>query len=140
MFHKRDARIDLLAGLEIFARCDRKQLAAIAALSTQVTLPAGTVLCRRGELGREAFVLVEGTVAVSVGDEAIAVLRPGAVFGEMSLLENKPRVANVTATDQVSVLVLTGRELASMLDEAPAVAAQVYATLGARKHDLTLSA
>lgn len=140
MFHKRDARIDLLAGLDIFARCDRKQLASIAALSTQVTLPAGTVLCRRGEQGREAFVLVEGSVAVCVEDEAIAVLRPGAVFGEMSLLDGNPRVANVTATDQVSVLVLTRREFVSILDEAPGVAAQVYATLGARKHDLTLSA
>lgn len=140
MFHKRDARIDLLAGIDLFARLDRKQLERIAALSTQVTLPAGTVLCRRGELGREAFVLVEGTVAVSIEDEAIAVLRPGAVFGEMSLIERKPRVANVTATDQVSVLVLSPQELASVLHEVPSVAAHVYAQLGARKHDLTLSA
>lgn len=140
MFLKRDARLDLLADLDIFARCDRRQLARIAALSTQVTLPAGSVLCRRGEYGREAFILVEGTVAVSIADTAIAVLRPGAVFGEMSLLDGNRRVANVTATDQVSVLVLSRQELITVLDEAPAVAAQVYATLGARKHDLALSA
>lgn len=140
MFLKRDARIDAIVDLDLFAGLDRKQLATIASLSTQVTLPAGSVLCRRGERGREAFILVEGTVAVSIEDEAIAVLRPGSVFGEMSLLDGTPRVANVTATSQVSVLVLTNRELVSLLDAVPAVAARVYSTLGARKHDLTLSA
>ena len=140
MFTKRDARIDAIEGLDLFAGLDRKQLATVASLSTQVTLPEGTVLCHRGERGREAFVLIEGSVAVSVGDEAIAVLRPGTVFGEMSLLDGKPRVANVTATSQVSVLVLNSRELASLLDAVPSVAARVYSTLGARKHDLELSA
>jgi CRP-like cAMP-binding protein len=140
VFLKRDARIDAIVDLDLFAGLDRKQLATIASLSTQVTLPAGSVLCRRGERGREAFILVEGTVAVSIEDEAIAVLRPGSVFGEMSLLDGTPRVANVTATSQVSVLVLTNRELASLLDAVPAVAARIYSTLGARKHDLALSA
>jgi CRP-like cAMP-binding protein len=140
VFTKRDARIDAIADLEIFAGLDRKQLAKIASFSTQITLPSGSVLCRRGERGREAFVLLEGTVAVSVEDEPIAILRPGTVFGEMSLLDGAPRVANVTATSQVSVLVLTGRELVSVLDAVPAVAARVYSTLGARKHDLALSA
>lgn len=140
MFTKRDARIDAIADLDLFAGLDRKQLATIASLSTPVTLPAGSVLCRRGERGREAFVLIEGSVAVSVEEEAIAVLRPGSVFGEMSLLDGSPRVANVTATSQVSLLVLTNLELASVLDAVPTVAARVYSTLGARKQDLALSA
>ena len=77
MFTKRDARIDVIEGLELFAGLDRKQLATIASLSTQVTLPEGSVLCRRGERGLEAFILIEGSVAVSIENEAIAVLRPG---------------------------------------------------------------
>lgn len=140
MFIKRDARIDAIAGLDLFAKCDRKQLATISSLSTLVALPAGSVLCRRGERGREAFVLVEGTVAVSNDTEPIAVLRPGSVFGEMSLIDGQPRVANVTATSNVTVLVMNTRELASVLDLVPSVAARVYSTLGARKKDLTLSA
>ena len=140
MFTKRDARIDAIADLEVFAGLDRKQLATIASLSTEVKLPAGSVLCRRGERGREAFVLVEGTVAVSVDDQAVAVLRPGAVFGEMSLLDGKPRVANVTATDEVSVLVLNPLELATLLERVPAVRSRIFATLGTRKKDLALSA
>ena len=140
MFPKRDARIDAIADLELFAGLDRKQLATIASLSTEVKLPAGTVLCRRGERGREAFVLVEGTVAVSVEDQALAVLRPGAVFGEMSLLDGKPRVANVTATSNVSVLVLNPLELASLIEAVPAVRSRIFSTLGARKKDLAPAA
>ncbi|WP_019877783.1 cyclic nucleotide-binding domain-containing protein [Sporichthya polymorpha] len=140
MFPKRDARIDAIADLEIFAGLDRRQLAKIASLSTQVTLPEGSVLCRRGERGREAFVLVEGSVAVCVEDQALAVLRPGAVFGEMSLLDGKPRVATVTATSQVSVLVISPLELASLLEAVPAVRSRIFSTLGARKKDLTAAA
>ncbi len=140
MFPKRDARIDTIADLDLFAGLDRKQLATIASLSTEVTLPEGTVLCHRGERGREAFVLIEGSVAVSVQDQAIAVLRPGAVFGEMSLLDGKPRVATVTATSQVSVLVLNPLELASLLESVPAVRSRIFATQGTRKKDLALSA
>lgn len=140
VFIKRDARVDAIAGLDLFAGLDRKQLATIASLSTEVTLPAGSVLCRRGERGREAFVLVEGSVAVSVDDQAVAVLRPGAVFGEMSLLDGKPRVATVTATSAVSVLVLTPLELASLLEAVPAVRSRIFSTLGARKKDLTAAA
>lgn len=140
MFPKRDARIDTIADLDLFAGLDRKQLATIASLSTEVTLPEGTVLCHRGERGREAFVLIEGSVAVSVQDQAIAVLRPGAVFGEMSLLDGKPRVATVTATSQVSVLVLNPLKLASLLESVPAVRSRIFATQGTRKKDLALSA
>lgn len=140
MFIKRDARVDTIAGLDLFAGLDRKQLTTIASLSTEVTLPAGSVLCRRGERGREAFVLVEGSVAVSVDDQAVAVLGPGAVFGEMSLLDGKPRVATVTATSPVSVLVLTPLELSSLLEALPAVRTRIFATLGARKKDIAAAA
>jgi CRP-like cAMP-binding protein len=68
------------------------------------------------------------------------VLRPGAVFGEMSLLDGQPRVANITATTQVSVLVLNPLELASLLESVPAVRGRIFATLGARKKDLTAAA
>ncbi len=140
MFHKRDPRIDAIADLDLFAGLDRKQLATIASLSTEVRLPEGSVLCRRGERGREAFVLVEGSVAVSVEDQAVAVLGAGAVFGEMSLLDGTARVATVTATSPVSVLVLSPLELASLLELVPAVRQRIFRTLGARKKDLAAAA
>ena len=140
MFAKRDPRIDAIAGLDLFAGLDRKQLSTVVSLSTLITLPAGSVLCRRGERGREAFVLVEGSAAVSVDDQAVAVLQPGAVFGEMSLLDGKPRVASVTATTSVSVLVLSPVELASLLESVPPVRARIFTTLGARNKDLSTAA
>lgn len=140
VFIKRDARVDAIADLDIFAGLDRKQLATIASLTTEITLPAGSVLCRRGERGREAFVLVRGSVAVSVDDQAVAALGPGAVVGEMSLLDGEPRVATVTATSAVSVLVLSPLELASLLESVPAVRSRILSTLGARKKDLATAA
>lgn len=140
MFAKRDVRIDTIADLDLFAGLDRKQLATIASLTTEVSLPEGSVLCRRGERGREAFVLVSGNVAVAVDDQAVAVLGPGAVFGEMSLIDGKPRVATVTSTSPVSVLVLSPLELTSLLEAVPAVRSRIFSTLGARKKDLAPAA
>ncbi len=122
---KHDARLERLAHVELFAGCDHRQLVRIAALSNEITLPAGTVACREGTSAQEAFVLLDGNAVVSVGGQIIAVLRPGEVFGEVSLLESVPRVATVTAASDLSVLVLTRRELSAVLDEIPAVAARV---------------
>lgn len=136
---KRDARLDLLARVELFAGCNLRQLIRIASLSTEITLPAGEVLFREGEPGREAFVLLDGTAAVSVGERAIAVLQPGAVFGDLGLVEHQRRLATVTATSPISVLVLTPQELSALLESVPAVATRVRLSAEARRRALELA-
>lgn len=133
---KRDVRLDLLAGIELFHGLSRRDLRRIASLSTQISLPEGRVVCREGDRPQEAFVLVEGTVAVSSEGKAVAVLRPGSVFGEMAMLENQPRNATVVATGQICVLVMTRQELLAVLDLVPAIGRQVREAAAARKAEL----
>lgn len=133
---KRDARIDLLAGLDLFHGLSRRELLRIASWSTQLDLSEGRVVCREGDAGREAFVLVEGTATVSAGGEPIAVLRPGSMFGEMAVLAGTPRTATVVATSAISVLVLTRQELTAVLEGLPVIGAQVRRTMVTRQREL----
>ena len=69
--------------------------------SGEVLLPAGDTLIHEGELGDTAYCIVEGEVKVWKQSESGAVelarLGPGAIFGEMSIVDEKPRSASITA-------------------------------------------
>lgn len=82
----------------------------------------GEFICTEKEEGNTAYLLLQGTVTI-VRDahlkapEQIAQLPPGVIFGEMSLLENKPRNASViAATDDVIVLELTKDNFLSIIN------------------------
>jgi CRP-like cAMP-binding protein len=72
---------------------------------TLVSLPAGTVLCREGERGMQAFLLLEGTADVRLTDHVVTV-GPGEVIGELATLDwTRTRNATVVAATEVLVLV-----------------------------------
>ncbi|MCB0218971.1 MAG: Crp/Fnr family transcriptional regulator [Chrysiogenetes bacterium] len=81
--------------------------------------PAGTVLCREGEPGREMFVLQEGKVRISKQvrevEKVLAELGSGAFFGEMSILLNKPRSATATVTEDSKLLVIEPKTFEAMI-------------------------
>jgi CRP-like cAMP-binding protein len=67
---------------------------------------AGTILLSEGETSGQLYILAEGTVEVLRGDTQVAVVgESGAVFGEMSVLLNRPHTATVRATSPVGVFV-----------------------------------
>ena len=132
MSAKRHAQIELLAGVDLFYGCFRRELARIAALTTEVAVPAGRVVCREGDAGDEAYVVIEGHAAVTVSDRAIADVGPGGFFGEMAILDGGPRIATVTATEPMRLLVLSRREFYAVLAEVPYVAGHMLTAVGAR--------
>lgn len=108
------------------------ELATMSSLGTLVDLDAGATLTVEGQVGREALVLVEGTAAVSRGDEIIATVGVGAVIGEGSLLLDQPRNATVVATSKVSAFVFNPQEFRSLVDQCPRFAQQVAQLAAAR--------
>lgn len=101
----------------------------------QVTLSSGSTLTRQGDIGREAFVLLDGTVEVRRDDRPVAELGPGAVIGELALLDGGPRTATAVATSDVTVLVLTRPAFNAVLDEIPTLAHRLLVTLARRLRD-----
>lgn len=123
---------DLYAHVDLFRGCTRQERAKIAALTTDLRFDAGKVLCQQGSPGLEAFVIVDGAASVEIDGVEVATLGPNDVFGEMALLDGGPRVATVTATTPIEVLVLTRKEFTSMLAASPAIALRVLTAVGTR--------
>jgi CRP/FNR family cyclic AMP-dependent transcriptional regulator len=131
-----NAKIDLLRRVPLFAGCSKKELELLATIADEIDLRESSVLTREGRPGREFFVLVEGTVDVTQGDEKVGDLSDGDWFGEIALLTNAPRTATVTATSPVRVLVITDRAFRQVVETTPSIAVKMLERVGERlAHD-----
>jgi CRP-like cAMP-binding protein len=128
----RDPKIERLSRVQLFSACSRRDLGRIAALTEEIDVPAGRVLMRQGDPGREAFVIATGTAKATIRGKRSARLGPGDCFGEMALLHSAPRSATVTAESDMSLFVLGSREFSELLDRVPGVARRVLAALAER--------
>ena len=93
-------------------------------------------LTRQGELGREFVVIVEGNAVVTRDGTEIASLGPGSFFGEMSLLDGKPRTATVPTTERTRIQVLTTTDFNSVVSTIPSVDRKMLIVLAARLRDI----
>ena len=133
---KKNAQIDLLRGVWLFERCSRAELTLIASVATNMAVPAGKVLAREGDVGREFFVIVSGGAEVTRNGVSVGVLGPGSFFGEMALLDRQSRTATVTAAAPSEILVLTKRVFSGVIDTMPSVDRKILAVLAGRLRDL----
>ena len=128
----RNAKIDLLKRVPLFAGCSKAELRKLALVADEIDLRDGHVLTREGRPGREFFVLVEGSVRVTRKDRKVTDLGAGDWFGEIALITDAPRTATVTATSPVDVLVITDRSFRRVVETMPSIAIKVLARVGER--------
>ena len=130
------AYVDHLRSVPLFAACTRKELELIARSGDEIKMTAGTMLVDQGQTGHEAFVVVDGKVAVKRNGRKVATLGQGAIVGELSLLDHGPRTATVTTDTESTVLVLDQRHFSSVIDEVPHISHKIMAVLAGRIRDL----
>ena len=135
---RRDAKIELIRQVPLFARCSKRELADVASVADEIDFPASRTLIREGDRGREFFVLVEGTAEVRRRGRKVNSLRAGDFFGEIALVSSVPRTATVTTTSPVRALVLTDRAFRALLDRSPPVQLKVLEALADRLAPETL--
>jgi CRP-like cAMP-binding protein len=112
----------------MFRGCSRAELASLAGLLTAVHVPAGRVLTREGQPGRDFVIIEEGIASVRRAGELVATLGPGDFFGEASLLAATPRNATVEAVTDMDIAVLSPQEFAALLERSPHVAHRIMKT------------
>lgn len=105
-----------LHGVPWFAACTDDQLAEIARIAERLHVQEGEVILREGRLGRELFVILEGTVVVTRSGRKVNEWGPGGYFGELAAIEAAPRSATVTATSDLDVLIVGPREFEAMME------------------------
>ena len=131
--HK-DAKMELLKGVPLFAGCSKVELQRVASLADELDLADGATLIREGERGREFIVVVDGTVRVTRKGKKIRDLGAGDFIGEIALVSDVPRTATVTATSPVRLLVVTDRAFRGLIEQTPSIATKVLQSLGERLH------
>lgn len=130
------ASLEHLRNVSLFSSCSTKDLQKIAKAGDEITMPAGSLIVDQGQTGREAFVVLEGTVTVKRNGKKVATLGPGTMVGELSLLDHGPRTATVVCDTDCTLLLITQRHFSAVLDEIPALAHKILGALAGRIRDL----
>jgi CRP/FNR family transcriptional regulator, cyclic AMP receptor protein len=125
-----------LAEVPLFKGLSKKQLRQISSLAMRIDGEPGKVLTKEGEIGYEFIVVLEGEVEVREGDKVIAKRGPGDYFGEIALLDKRPRTATVVATTPVVIEVIPRREFVTLLKDVPEINEHVLATMAERLAEL----
>jgi CRP/FNR family transcriptional regulator len=103
---------DVLADVDLFSGLDKKDLKELAAECREGKFSPGSVMLSQGEQGLGLFVITRGTARITRKnspdgpEEVLGTAGVGEVIGEMSLLDDLPRSATITAVDEVTVLML----------------------------------
>ena len=129
---RRDAKIELLRHVPLFAGLSKRELEQLGRIADELDLPAGQVLIKEGARGLEFFVLAEGAVSVAQKGRRVRTLSTGDFFGEIALVTDVPRTSTVTTESAVRVLVLTKRDFQRVLREHPSIQGKVLEALAAR--------
>jgi CRP/FNR family transcriptional regulator, cyclic AMP receptor protein len=124
-----------LTEIPLFSACSKRDLQALSALTTALTIPAGKVVTSQGQSGREFVVILEGKATVSINGTEIATLGRGDFFGEIALLDGGPRTATVTADTDLVARVISHVDFAVMLEDVPVMARKLLVGVAARLRD-----
>jgi voltage-gated potassium channel len=116
----------LVAAVPLFQRLGSAALVEIVRSLRARVVPAGTVICRKGDVGDQMFFIVEGHVSVATPEPVD--LGAGSFFGEMALITGAPRSATVSAVTEVSLLSLYAVDFQVLSSSNPDIADAIRKT------------
>ena len=114
-------KTDLLGRVSLFSGVGPKALGEIAGLMTEIEFAPQRYIVRQGQVGTGFYLIAAGRARVTRGNAVIAQLGPGDFFGELSVLDQSPRMAHVIADEPVTCLALASWDLAKLLEKNPKV-------------------
>jgi hypothetical protein len=103
-----EAIIAHLRGVPALATLTEDHLAEIARHATETRVNVGDVLVREGSTDRRTLIVVAGAAHVFVDGLPVGAVGPGAVVGELGMLESQPRACTIRASTDMRLLVLDG--------------------------------
>jgi CRP-like cAMP-binding protein len=124
--------VTVLAEVPLFRNLSRRHLKRVASLVRRRRYGPGTSIVRAGDAGTAFFVLVDGTARVVPPKGRSRRLGSGDFFGEMALLDDSPRSADVVADSEVLVMTISRSAFGKLLKSEPALAHELLRTLAAR--------
>jgi CRP-like cAMP-binding protein len=124
----------LLKANPFFGGFDREGLDAVAALCVTRRLDGGESLFLKGDPGDALYAVRRGQIRIATGTDAgrrltLNLLGPGDVFGEVALLDGRPRTADATATEPTELFMVRRRDFLELLERQPQFAIRLIELL-----------
>ena len=125
----RSYKRDLLKSVPLFKDLSKRNLDEVAKYADEVRKKQGTVLAQQGSRGLEFIFIIEGEARVERDGKVINRLSANDFFGEISLIDQRPRMATVIADSDVRLLVVHARSFRQLLDTVPGLAYKIMVGL-----------
>ena len=125
-------KADLLQHVELFSNLTARALGLIADQMLEATFTAGQHIVRQGQVGTGFYVIVQGRVKVVRGPDILARLGPNEFFGELSVLDQEPRMAHVVAEEATTCLALASWDFTKLLEDNPKITLSMLRVMARR--------
>lgn len=126
------AKADLLRKVALFSGITERALGTIAGRVEVIEFAPGQYIVRQGQVGTGFYLLASGRARVTRGGQALARLGPGDFFGELSVLDQAPRMAHVIAEEPTVCLALASWDFTKVLEEHPKIALSLLREIARR--------
>jgi CRP/FNR family cyclic AMP-dependent transcriptional regulator len=125
--------IDALASVSLFSGLNKKHLETVAKLGHDLSFKEGQAIVKEGELGIGFYVILEGKAEVRIKDKLLSKLAKGDFFGEMAILNNRPRNADVIALEPTRCVAFTAWSFDALVRQRPEIPSTIKAEMEKRK-------
>lgn len=107
-------------------------LAQVIGPAARFRYAAGKIIMREGQRGVALYAVLEGRVAISIGDTVVEKAGPGGIFGEMSLVDRAPRLATAVAATDCTLLAISRHMFLHLVKSSPKFGAALLKAVGER--------
>ncbi len=133
--------MEVLRSIPLFAKIEPAKLKLLAFTSERLSFMAGDEICREGDTGDAAYILLEGEADISVqaenGPMTVATLGKNDIIGEIAVLCDVPRTATVIARTDLETLRVSKENFFQLVTQFPQIGIQVMHELAERLHHTT---
>ena len=116
------SRLEMFQAIPLFRSLGSQELKDIANSSKETSFQAGKSIVKEGDAGLGFYLIIEGQAVVKRRGKVLSKLGRGSFFGEMALLDDEPRSADVTATEPTKCVVLLRWNFWSLVSKNPKIA------------------
>ena len=122
-------KLDVLRRISLFKQMDYRDLLRILSAATLRTCAAGEYVVREGDATGGLFINISGTIEISKNGRKLASIPPGQFVGEMSLMDNSPRSADIIAVEPTRLMVLDRDDVGALMRQNPFLAIRLLTAI-----------
>jgi len=126
------ARRAWLEKVPLLSGCPEDVIANLAEVTAEISFADGQAIVRQGQVGNGLYILVSGSARIVQGSDELTRIGPGDFFGELAVIDQRPRTASAIAVGATVCLALASWDLLAVLEREPSVSLNLLRELARR--------